>query len=552
MSTSTTTLASAFRFNGARTLEDLQSKVQQGLEEEFSSKEEQIVAFDGSARELLHLIDQASLPLEYGLSSLIALHPDAAFREGAKDLLKQKDKATDAFWASPKLYQKLADVEEGELKPDEIDLKRRWLKTVVGNGAALHSEQREQFLEINVKMNSLRMSFEKNLAENDSSIKVSVDELDGLPDDFIAKRKGEDGMVTLTSRYPDVLPVRVWAHSADVRERIHRLAKDAGYPENEPIILEYLKLAHERAQLLGFKNAVDANFGTNYLVANEEGVRRLLDYILECTKKPASEVLEQQRAIVGDDLFDGNQLLPWNRGYAEDQAFRKHFDGFDSKQLAPYFPAKLVPGRLLSLCETRFQVQLVPRNDVGVWHPSVQVYDVWDMETDDNGSALIGRLYLDMGPREGKNRHASAGYLQRGLAGKILPEVRLLANVPDGDGDCLMLQDVQTLFHELGHCFHALLGSYKQPFFDWCGFSVENDVVEAPSTLLENWLQDPAVLRCIAIDAKGNIMPDKLMADIAATDAYARAGDARIQVNLALQAVSPKGESRIAALIIIA
>lgn len=528
-----------FRFDGARTLEDLQAKVQQGLEE-YKTKQEKIIAFKGPARELLRLIDQASLCLEYGLTSLVDLHPDAAFREGAKDLQQQKDKTTNAFWASPELYQKVKDLNDGDLNAYEVDLKHRWLKAMVGNGAALDSEHRERFLGINVKMNSLRMSFDKTLADDDRSIKVSVEDLAGVPEEFIAKRKVQDGMVTLTARYPDVLPVRLWAHSADAREKVYRLSKDAGYPNNGPILLEYLKLAHERAQLLGFKNAVDANFGTSHLVADEAGVRKLLDLVLERTREPAAQLLEEQRAVVGDDAFEGKQFLPWNRGYAEDQVMSKRFDGFDSKQLAPYFPAKEIPGRLLRLCETLFNVELVPQTHVGVWHPSVQVYDVWDpdCEEEERCCSLIGQLYLDMGPREGKNRHASAGFLQRGLAGRHLPQVRLLANVPDGEGDHMMLDDVRTLFHELGHCFHAIIGSYKQPYFEYGAFDVERDVVEAPSTLLENWLQDPAVLKRIAIDAEGNVMPDKLIKDVATTDAYARVGDTRIQIALAMQAVS--------------
>ena len=59
---------------------------------------------------------------------------------------------------------------------------------------------------------------------------------------------------------------------------------------------------------------------------------------------------------------------------------------------------------------------------------------------------------------------------------------------------------MKTLFHELGHVVHALLAqsahsrlSWAWPMVPWPG-GVENDFLEVPSMMMEQWAYDPAVL----------------------------------------------------------
>lgn len=51
-----------------------------------------------------------------------------------------------------------------------------------------------------------------------------------------------------------------------------------------------------------------------------------------------------------------------------------------------------------------------------MWHPSVTVYDVID------GARKVGRIYLDMHPREGKDKWFSSLPVVPGIRGKQLPE----------------------------------------------------------------------------------------------------------------------------------
>jgi thimet oligopeptidase len=57
--------------------------------------------------------------------------------------------------------------------------------------------------------------------------------------------------------------------------------------------------------------------------------------------------------------------------------------------------------------------------------------------------------------------------------------------------------DVRTFFHEFGHLLHTLFAGHHR----WCGVGgirTEQDFVEAPSQMLEEWTENPEVLATFA------------------------------------------------------
>jgi thimet oligopeptidase len=57
-------------------------------------------------------------------------------------------------------------------------------------------------------------------------------------------------------------------------------------------------------------------------------------------------------------------------------------------------------------------------------------------------------------------------------------------------------EEVRTLFHEFGHIMHQTLT--QAPYASLSGSSVDQDFVEAPSQMLENWVFSPEILKTIS------------------------------------------------------
>ena len=76
---------------------------------------------------------------------------------------------------------------------------------------------------------------------------------------------------------------------------------------------------------------------------------------------------------------------------------REAFD-FDSQSVRPYFPYEAVETGILDTAARLFHVSFARNRHAGVWHPQVTAWDVFDH------GELCGHFYLDMHPREGKDK----------------------------------------------------------------------------------------------------------------------------------------------------
>jgi thimet oligopeptidase len=156
--------------------------------------------------------------------------------------------------------------------------------------------------------------------------------------------------------------------------------------------------------------------------------------------------------------------------------------------------------------------------------PSVDTFDVFDAAEGSKGK-LLGRIYLDMHPREGKDKWFSSAPVIPGIRGRQLPEGMLVCNFSGGkagDPGLMQYSEVVTFFHEFGHLMHHILGSQGQ----WSGaggFNVEGDFIESPSQMLEEMFHDTAILQSFGKHYQtGETIPASLIAKMNAASAYGR------------------------------
>jgi thimet oligopeptidase len=197
------------------------------------------------------------------------------------------------------------------------------------------------------------------------------------------------------------------------------------------------------------------------------------------------------------------------------------------RELRPYLAYERVRDGLFQIAGRMFGFDFVRVTDVPVWHPSVEVYDVFE------DKRRIGRLYLDTHDRPGKGDVGAWSVPARfGIAGVQLPELVLVARLPGGqpgDPGLMGLGNVRTFFHEFGHILHGLSMSGAP----WLGrsrstSSREHEFFEISSQLLEEWVTNPGVLATFARHYQtGEPVPPSLIRALQRTEQFLRGAGVR-------------------------
>jgi oligopeptidase A len=202
-------------------------------------------------------------------------------------------------------------------------------------------------------------------------------------------------------------------------------------------------------------------------------------------------------------------LQAWDVAYWSER-YRQAELRLSDEELKPYFSLQPMLQALEHTARGLFGVRLVVDPEVETWHPDVRFYWLHDGE-----DRRIAGLYMDLFARQDKRGGAwmDVCLSRRGGEQQQLPVAYLTCNFspPVGEQPCLMTHnDVETLFHEFGHCLHHLLTEIDWPQVNGIS-NVEWDAVELPSQLLENWCWTDQVLTAYACHYKtGQPMPEDL------------------------------------------
>jgi thimet oligopeptidase len=432
----------------------------------------------------------AKLDLAAGQSGLMqVVSPDANVRDRAQALVQKVSAAATALSLNPAIFHALAGLDASKADPATQYYLKRTLLEFHLSGVDKDDATRARIQSLSDDITKLSTQFERNT--QDSQLKVVVKnraELDGLPDDFINLHKpAADGSITLTSDSPDVLPVLKFANSADLRMRMYLAYGGRAYPQNIPVLADLLKKREDLANLLGYKHWADVN-AADKMAVSSQNISRFIDQMDAASRPAADREYQMLLALARKQNPSLTSISAADHFYYAEQLRRMQFD-FDSQEARPYFPYDSVQQGILDVASRLFQVTFRPAKDAITWDPSVSTFDVFE------GDRHLGRIYLDMHPRTGKDQWFSSNPILDGKHGQQLPEAVLICNFPGGkpgDPGLMEYDDVTTFFHEFGHLMHWIFQGQQQ----WAGFgnNLESDFVEAPSQMLEEWMHDPKVL----------------------------------------------------------
>jgi thimet oligopeptidase len=480
---------------------------------------------DGTSRtatEVLDLWNDADIAIARGSSAahlLSEVHPDAELRAAAEERAQAAEDLVTERGLDHELWQVLAATDADGLEPGAARVREHVLRDFRRAGVDRSEADRDRLRALAQRCTELGLEFSRNIRDDVRSIRVLPEQLDGLPEDFRAEHPaGEDGLVTLTTEYPDLLPVRTYATDPAVRLALTTEFQRIGWPANEPILAELLRLRAERATLLGYPDWPTYDAETK-MIGSGQAIADLVERLDVLTAGPAAHDVDVMLARYRQDVPDAAAVTAADNLYYDQVIKNEQYD-VDAREVREYFRYETVKPGVLGVVSRLFGITLQPV-DAPTWHEDVEVYDVTD-----DGRA-IGRVYLDMHPRPGKFNHAAQFPLVPGIAGRSLPEGALVCNFPTG---LMEHDDVLTFFHELGHLVHEVLGG-DQPWAMFSGVATEWDFVEAPSQLLEEWGWDAGVLGSFATNSAGEPIPAALVEAMERADAFGRGAWTRRQLN---------------------
>lgn len=420
------------------------------------------------------------------------LHPDSRMRTAAELLARRVDSFEGEISLHRGVFAALAAIDAAGAPPDVRYYLGREIAKYRREGIDRDEATRDRLRQLREELRAAQLEFGRNIREGVRRFQVEgVAELEGLPADYIAAHPPDtNGRITLTTNPSDADPVMAYARSENLRRRMHTERGNVAFPANATVLRRMLGLRYQIARTLGYRDWASYEF-EGEMAGHPSTVTDFLDRIVRASAPTIRRDYDATLARKRLDHPGATSFEAWEGPYYAELVRRASYD-FDTREIRPYLPYERVRDGLLDVTSTLFGFKYVRVTDVSVWHPSVQVYEVFEEER------RAGRIYLDTHPRPGKVL-GEAGLtvgVRRGVHGVQLPELVLVAQLPGGqpgDPGLMTPAGITTFFHEFGHVVQGLAGRDRE----WIVPRVEQDFVEVPSLLLEEWTH-PSVIATFA------------------------------------------------------
>ncbi|MFC2124465.1 M3 family metallopeptidase [Bacteroidota bacterium] len=457
------------------------------------------------------------------------------FQETAKEIAPMLSKHRDNIILNDALFHRVKAVYEGkeaiDLTAEQEKLLEKQYKSFVRNGSNLDGEAKGKLRDINEQLSVLTLQFGDNLLGEDNKWKLVINnesDLAGLPDMLrasmaeAATETGFDGKWMVTLHKPSWIPFLQFSENRDLREKVYKAWMGRGNNENEfnnrEIVAKIVSLRAEKAQLLGYKTWADYVLEETMAKTPDavyDLMNNLWDRAIPIAKKEASDM---QKMI--DEEGGDFKLELWDWWFYAEKVRKARYD-LDDELLRPYFELNTVREGLFYVVNKLFGLKFIELPDLPKPHPNAYAYEVQEAD-----GTHVGIYYMDFHPRASKRGGAwmnSYRKQYKTIDGEFVKPV--ITNVfnfskPAGDQPALLTFDeVETMFHEMGHALHGLLSDCT--YRTLSGTSVPRDFVELPSQIMENWASEPEVLKVYAKHYEtGEIISDELINKLNASSKF--------------------------------
>ncbi|WEG08436.1 Zn-dependent oligopeptidase [Microbacterium horticulturae] len=442
--------------------------------------------------------------------------------EAVRDAADEAEQRIDAFHTElaldRELFEIVSAVDGSGLDADASRLLERVLRDFRRAGVDRDEATRSRLRELAQEELQASQEFSRNIRAGVRTIRVRPEELAGMPSDWMAAHEpDDDGLIAVSTDYPDSVPLATYCSVASTRRSMTHERQNIAWPENDAVLHRLLTLRAEHARLLGYANWADYDAEVK-MIGDGRAIGTFIDRIADAAADAAQRDKRVLLQRLQQDVPGATDIDTADVPYYSELVRKEQF-AVDAQLTRTFFAFEKVRQGLLDVTGRLFGLSW-QRVDASTWHEDVASYDVL------RDGERIGRIHLDLHPREGKYKHAAQFDLVSGVRGRQLPEGVLVCNFGTG---LMEHSQVVTLFHEFGHLIHHVLGGDQQ-WVRFSGVATEWDFVEAPSQMLEEWAWDAAVLATFATNEAGEVIPADLVERMRTADDFGKGFHARTQM----------------------
>lgn len=389
------------------------------------------------------------------------------------------------------------------------------------------------FVNLSSEIADLGPRFVKEMEPAEKALTFRKSELQGLDPTIIQDSVTFTGKVRIPLFAPESYLALQTVHDPNVRKQLYlglRKASDKQIARLD----ELLQKRAELAELCGFPNYATMNL-QDKMAKTPDAVRNFLTSLSSSNRLHLESELEILASLKRQSSKGDGALNPWDHAYF----MNRHLQltslpaSRSADAVSSYFSVGTVIQGLSDLFNMLYGLRLVsvPVADGETWHEDVRRLNV---VSDTDG--LVGVIYCDLFSRQGKLRNPTHFTLRcsREITPEEIKECEALGQHPnDGlptasgpsritgqqalhqlpvialicDFDlpsstskgtsqsppaCLDLNELVTLFHEMGHAVHSLLA--RTSLQSISGTRCATDFSELPSIIMESFALDPSVL----------------------------------------------------------
>lgn len=445
-------------------------------------------------------------------------HPNSKFVQVAEASHNQMFEYMNVLNTSKELYTKLENVKNDpkvwkSLSKEEQSVGKLLYDDFKKSGIDMNDEAKDQFVQLSSYIAMVGQEFNNGVMEpRDTKVVIPKDQ-------FKDEDINPNFQSGVSKAFNGSLKIPIYGHAPYgilnstpnqvIRKNIWNVLHSV--PDNQiNLLMGMLKGRAALARLMGFNDYAEYSLDDK-MVHSSKNVNTLLNGLL----KNLEPLVAQELKKLDPNIKDAKSVKPWDRDYMLSRFMSKQ-RSTESIDISQYFSLGTVIQGLSDLFQNIYGIKFIPSQNGQVWHENVHKLDAIDSNGD-----KIGNLYLDLFERSNKTPHPAhfTVVCSRQIAenelndpfawkkksvetvtnsrGEIfqLPSVCLVCNYHSDSisgKTFLTLNQISTLFHEMGHAMHSLLGRTK--LHNVSGTRCVTDFVELPSILNETFAQDERVL----------------------------------------------------------